>query len=106
MTTASRASAPPGPISSGHPREFDSARDQLSHHLSFGAGPHRCLGMHLARHELVIALAGWHKRIPDYELATDDQLCSMTASSAGGTRVAVTRPVGRTGPAQGTKMVT
>jgi hypothetical protein len=30
--------------------------------------------MHLARHELVIAVTEWHKRIPDYELATTDQL--------------------------------
>ena len=56
------------------PRDFDATRDDLSHHLSFGAGPHRCLGMHLARHELVIALAEWHQRIPDYELATLGQL--------------------------------
>jgi cytochrome P450 len=56
------------------PRTFDLDREQLSHHLSFGAGPHRCLGMHLARHELVIAVTEWHKRIPDYELATTDQL--------------------------------
>jgi cytochrome P450 len=56
------------------PRSFDLDREQLNHHLSFGAGPHRCLGMHLARHELVIAVTEWHKRIPDYELATTDQL--------------------------------
>jgi cytochrome P450 len=56
------------------PRIFDLGREQLSHHLSFGAGPHRCLGMHLARHELVIAVTEWHKRIPDYELATTEQL--------------------------------
>jgi cytochrome P450 len=56
------------------PRTFDLDREQLSHHLSFGAGPHRCLGMHLARHELVIAVTEWHKRIPDYELATTEQL--------------------------------
>ena len=30
--------------------------------------------MHLARHELVIAVTEWHKRIPDYELATAGQL--------------------------------
>ena len=56
------------------PRGFDIDREHLNHHLAFGAGPHRCIGMHLARHELVIALTEWHKRIPDYELATDDQL--------------------------------
>ncbi len=56
------------------PRSFDLDREQLNHHLSFGAGPHRCLGMHLARYELVIAVTEWHKRIPDYELATTEQL--------------------------------
>jgi cytochrome P450 len=56
------------------PLSFDINREHINHHLSFGAGPHRCLGMHLARHELVIALKEWHARIPDYELASDEQL--------------------------------
>lgn len=56
------------------PLSFDIGREHVNHHLSFGAGPHRCLGMHLARHELVIALEEWHARIPDYELASDAQL--------------------------------
>ncbi|MVZ99859.1 cytochrome P450 [Actinomadura sp. LD22] len=36
--------------------------------LAFGVGPHRCLGMHLARRVLAIALEEWHARIPDYRL--------------------------------------
>lgn len=38
-------------------------------HLAFGGGVHRCLGSHLARVELRVALREFHKRIPDYALA-------------------------------------
>ncbi|MDQ7911263.1 cytochrome P450 [Phytohabitans sp. ZYX-F-186] len=62
------------------PRKFDDPdafhldRPNAAHHLSFGAGVHRCLGMHLARHELAIALTEWHRRIPHYEIATTDPI--------------------------------
>ncbi len=35
-------------------------------HLAFGGGVHRCLGSHLARLELRVALREFHCRIPDY----------------------------------------
>lgn len=43
---------------------------EVTRHLSFGGGPHRCLGSHLARQEMAVLLAEWHKRVPDYELAS------------------------------------
>ena len=61
------------------PRAFDDA-DQFvldrkgNTHFGFAAGPHRCLGAHLARGEMVIAVEEWHRRIPDYRLATDQPL--------------------------------
>jgi cytochrome P450 len=47
---------------------------QPNPHLAFAAGAHRCLGAHLARKELVVALEEWHARIPDYRLAGDEPL--------------------------------
>jgi cytochrome P450 len=54
--------------------EFDDATDvrfdrESNRHLAFGGGAHRCLGSHLARLELTVALEEFHRRVPDYELA-------------------------------------
>ena len=37
-------------------------------HWAFGAGMHRCLGMHLARLEMDAFVTAWLDRIPDFEL--------------------------------------
>ncbi len=55
------------------PAEFEAADDvrldrDVNRHLAFGGGVHRCLGSHLARRELRIALREWHRRIPEYEV--------------------------------------
>jgi len=56
--------------------EFDGATDvrfdrSANRHLAFGGGAHRCLGSHLARLELTVALEEFHRRVPDYELAPE-----------------------------------
>ena len=43
-------------------------------HIAFGGGVHRCLGSHLARLELRVALREWHRRIPDYSIAEGTEL--------------------------------
>jgi cytochrome P450 len=43
-------------------------------HICFASGWHRCLGSHLARMELRIAMDAWHSRIPDYRIPDDVEL--------------------------------
>lgn len=55
------------------PAEFEDPRsfrlDRASNrHLTFVAGPHRCLGSHLARRELRIALSEFLRRVPPFRL--------------------------------------
>lgn len=53
-----------------HATEVDFARPAIRH-VTFASGFHRCLGSHLARMELRVALTALHARIPDYELDPD-----------------------------------
>jgi cytochrome P450 len=46
--------------------------DRARHtHIAFASGTHRCLGSHLARLELRLALEEFHRRIPEYAPAPD-----------------------------------
>ena len=52
-------------------------------HLAFGYGPHFCVGMHLARHDLLVALEEWLQRIPQFELAGTAPLLERVWGGAG-----------------------
>jgi len=59
--------------------EFEDASEvrfdrPTNRHLAFGGGAHRCLGSHLARLELTVALEEFHRRVADYELAPETQI--------------------------------
>jgi len=49
------------------PQKVDLER-RPNRHIGFASGFHRCLGSHLARLELVTAMAVWHERIPQYRI--------------------------------------
>jgi len=55
------------------PDEFDRPDDVVvdrspNRHLAFGLGPHRCIGAHIARAEMRVALEEVLRRLPDYEV--------------------------------------
>lgn len=50
-----------------NPEAYDIYRDQV-HNMGFGFGPHRCLGMDVARQEMVVAINGLLDRFPKMRL--------------------------------------
>ncbi len=62
------AAASRDPEVCGNPREFDVDRDEVVH-TAFGIGPHRCIGEHLARLEIRVAVEEFLNRIPNVSLA-------------------------------------
>ncbi|MET0325529.1 MAG: cytochrome P450 [Ilumatobacteraceae bacterium] len=61
------------------PRHYDRPDEFVldrkgAHHLGFAGGPHRCLGAHLARRAMAVAVEEWHATIPHYRIAADGPL--------------------------------
>jgi cytochrome P450 len=62
------------PAANRDPAQFNRADEvvidrQVNRHAAFGLGIHRCVGSHLARMELRVALEVWLERIPGFSLA-------------------------------------
>ena len=62
------------PAANRDPAQFDRAGEvvidrEVNRHAAFGLGIHRCVGSHLARMELRVALEVWLSRIPRFTLA-------------------------------------
>ena len=61
------------PAANRDPAQFDRAGQvvidrEINRHAAFGLGIHRCVGSHLARMELRVALEAWLERIPVFSL--------------------------------------
>jgi cytochrome P450 len=61
------------PAANRDPAQFDRAGEvvidrEVNRHAAFGLGIHRCIGSHLARMELRVALEAWLERIPEFTL--------------------------------------
>jgi cytochrome P450 len=62
------------PAANRDPAQFERADEvvidrEINRHAAFGLGIHRCVGSHLARMELRVALEVWLERIPCFTLA-------------------------------------
>lgn len=60
-------------IANRDPGEFDDPdrvelRREVNRHVAFAYGPHRCVGSHLARREVVIGLEEWLARMPPFRI--------------------------------------
>jgi hypothetical protein len=82
------------PAANRDPAQFDRADEviidrEVNRHAAFGLGIHRCVGSHLARMELRVALEVWLERVPEFSLADP----SAVAWSAGQIRGPRTLPL-------------
>lgn len=66
-----------------NPQTIDLER-KVNNHVTFGVGPHRCMGSHLAKREIMISLQEWLRRIPDFELAEEQEGCGAFGGSVMG----------------------
>ena len=76
------------PAANRDPAQFDRADQvvidrEFNRHAAFGLGIHRCIGSHLARMELRVALETWLARIPAFTLADPSAVTWSTGQIRG-----------------------
>jgi cytochrome P450 len=64
----------PNTLANRDPKAFDNPQTidldrKVNNHVTFGVGPHRCIGSHLAKREIMISLQEWLRQIPEFTLA-------------------------------------
>ena len=65
------------------PEQFDPQRPNLSRHLAFGSGRHRCIGEHLAKMEIRVTLEELLARVPTFALAPGAEVGMKTGNTRG-----------------------
>ena len=76
------------PAANRDPGQFDRADEvvidrEVNRHAAFGLGVHRCVGSHLARMELRVALEVWLERVPAFTLADPSAVTWSTGQVRG-----------------------
>lgn len=66
----------PNNLANCDPRVFERPEEimlgrTINNHVTFGVGPHRCIGSHLAKLEIYVSLVEWFTAIPEFELTKD-----------------------------------
>jgi hypothetical protein len=80
------------PAANRDPDQFEQAGEvvidrAVNRHAAFGLGIHRCVGSHLARMELRVALDVWLARFPEFSLADADAVTWSTGQIRGPRRL-------------------
>ena len=64
-----------------NPDAFDVTRD-VHDHLGFGQGVHMCMGMHLARREIILLLEALRRKVERFELLAEPEVAMNTTIRA------------------------
>ncbi len=81
----------PSAITSRDPRVFgapdtfdtDRSRGELNRHHAFGAGAHKCIGLHLAKLEVRVVLEEFCRRVSSVSLSTDRKIIGHGGTTMG-----------------------